>query len=551
MIEAIRVECAVPAQISKIQAKKQNIFTTGNYSDISKKYSDAKSSQEIALLNLDKKISPSFKGNKFYEFPGAYSRVKQEEYMRNWTSHGPSFEEAQDYIKQNPGGYIEEKEATLQMHGMYSYPVGKNITSLGVYYIENNGTLTYFSNGDLQNYTEDKNVANYSPEDKVFVGLLSQYRRNEALAFAEKHNPSSEFAQKYLIEIYLKEGRYDEAIERFPKYWSAISERTHDIKYAYSTEAGLKRKETVTNLIAEKKIKEAIEQGVENLPYPLSRYTADELNFALYFLEGKESLEDWASKELSKAKCRATGFLSHEDTWDRLTKGIFTLGLSEVANVVSKELDKRSQISSATQKIERMRQCVSDILISIPKAKEELEKMDDEDNETAKVMELKKEPIRQELLSKFVNPFNNASENSKKLPSFVMLTGQNPYVMQELAQWSAKETNANYIKVNASYATKMRESIQRELEKAERHFRKTGEYSVIFVNGMEKLLNPNTNKTEDIYALKNAMNNAMQDYHSTIVFYAQNQDVISGINTQNGLAINVPIELDRNLYRFD
>ena len=64
MIEAIRVEHAVPAQISKIQAKKQNIFTTENYSDISKKYSTAKSSQEIALLNLDKKTYLNVEVNK-------------------------------------------------------------------------------------------------------------------------------------------------------------------------------------------------------------------------------------------------------------------------------------------------------------------------------------------------------------------------------------------------------------------------------------------------------------------------------------------------------
>ena len=56
------------------------------------------------------------------------------------------------------------------------------------------------------------------------------------------------------------------------------------------------------------------------------------------------------------------------------------------------------------------------------------------------------------------------------------------------------------------------------LEEAEEKYQRTGRRTIIRVNGFDKLMSKEYNTPENIAALKEYMDTADEDYHSTIIF---------------------------------
>lgn len=185
-------------------------------------------------------------------------------------------------------------------------------------------------------------------------------------------------------------------------------------------------------------------------------------------------------------------------------------------------------------------------------AKEEQIKQKEEDAFKLTELEHQKEPVKAELQKKFITPLMRTNSGYNiDLPNCVMLTGENPYVMQELIEWTGEVSDADFVKLPSLYSKgDMIDNLYDTLANAEKNYQNTGKRSIIFVNGMSKLLEEKNNSKTDIADMKYIMNAANKNFHSTIMFYSKNpSEFAPGINAIHriGLKINVPIDMDVKL----
>ena len=86
-------------------------------------------------------------------------------------------------------------------------------------------------------------------------------------------------------------------------------------------------------------------------------------------------------------------------------------------------------------------------------------------------------------------------------------------------------------------------------EEAEENYQETGKRSIIFVDRFDRLLNPKYNTKENIASIKEYMNTADEDFHSTIVFYTP-EGYIESLDRGTiqphrvGLTVKLPISDD-------
>ena len=167
-----------------------------------------------------------------------------------------------------------------------------------------------------------------------------------------------------------------------------------------------------------------------------------------------------------------------------------------------------------------------------------------------------KEPARAKINSRLIKPLAAYADDSLvKIPNCVMLTGDNPFVMKELIDWTGelagKNSKTNYVKLpSLGDKALMQESILAALENAEENYQTTGKRSLIFVNGMEKLINSYSNTKADIAFMKDLMSSASKDYHSTLIFYAKNPEDLdpgTAVAHRIGLKVDVPAKFDSNI----
>lgn len=135
-----------------------------------------------------------------------------------------------------------------------------------------------------------------------------------------------------------------------------------------------------------------------------------------------------------------------------------------------------------------------------------------------------------------------------KMPNCVMLVGENPYIMRELIDWTGHQADANYVIVpNQLDNNDLQEDLFKELEEAEENYQKTGKRSVIFVENMDKLLKPEINGKDGVAIMKNLMNIANKNYHSTIMFYTKDPSKLdpgTTVSHRVGLRVDVPVSFD-------
>lgn len=168
--------------------------------------------------------------------------------------------------------------------------------------------------------------------------------------------------------------------------------------------------------------------------------------------------------------------------------------------------------------------------------------------------------LRNELIKKIdsakdqLRPFieklaSDKIDGQAVLPNCIMLVCDRERVTQTIVNWL--DTNISDVADHTfKHYYKDCDTLQNEvidaLEEAEEKYQRTGRRTIIHVNGFDKLMDKRYNSPENIAALKEYMDTADEDYHSTIIFRTT-EDNIKNLDKGTlqphrvGLRIDIPI----------
>mgnify|MGYP002626036523 CR=1 FL=1 len=231
---------------------------------------------------------------------------------------------------------------------------------------------------------------------------------------------------------------------------------------------------------------------------------------------------------------------------NREIKKTLTLGFSE--RIRDWQLDKNK--SRYVEKVTEEQDYEIDRLLN-----SELNKIHSRENDikgtqkiTSRLRQLltKKERVKEILDEKINSRIIAFSKNDNvKVPNCVMMVGPNPYIAKELAEWSALTTDSDFTVVDSSISNdKMQDNLMRALEESEENWQENHRRTIIFVEGMEKLLSPELNSAENIAGMKDMMQYADEDCRATIFFHSFDPKKLdSGTLAPHrvGVTVDVPI----------
>lgn len=177
-------------------------------------------------------------------------------------------------------------------------------------------------------------------------------------------------------------------------------------------------------------------------------------------------------------------------------------------------------------------------------------------NDVKEKMELRNELIKKidsakDQLRPFVEKLAlDKIDGQAVLPNCIMLVCDADWAGGKVAKWL--ESSASDIADHTfRYYYKDCDTLQNEvidaLEEAEEKYQRTGRRTIIRVNGFDKLMSKEYNTPENIAALKEYMDTADEDYHSTIIFKTtkdniKNMDKGTLQPHRVGLRIDIPID---------
>ena len=357
--------------------------------------------------------------------------------------------------------------------------------------------------GELLKYADSSEHEKFFYLDSVgsiIDAMAQEGRLDEILVhypdFVKKDIDYSSKAYKNLIQAMLNEGRYDECTEMLGRYSKEIDKLrnagnfTLDVAPAFDSF----KKDTQTKLNDfNKKIKNDSETVDENLQYAK-----------------KSAFNDYLSTDGSR------------DFLQRVIYDGVTLGLYEVGKIACWVYDRHQNIAKVPKAVVRARESNNEEMKKHAARTQDELKQENIQAAFIKDKQEKIERIKNKAYEELFVPIRkNHGGKRVDVPNCVMLTGANPYTMMEIIDWMGQKSGANYVKIPSSVnINQMQDKILEELEKAEENYQSTGERSIIFVNGMEKLLNPAVNSRGNISCMKDLMSSADEDFHSTIIFYS-------------------------------
>ncbi len=351
-----------------------------------------------------------------------------------------------------------------------------------------------------------------------------------------------EFGQKNLVcDKLLKMGDIDKAIEMFGYNKQICSELLK-----------LGRHQEFIQNDGPSKVK-------ENMPYYLVEYTdhfhtcvgpycknMDNVIEAFNFIDNNLDLEKLAQEKREKAINTAQDFWQEKNPIKRGAKAIFTLGISEILSAKRKNDNKNENLKTANLDISEKRNMIADIVNHELTYREDVLVQKYERAEKIASLETKKEAVKSEIQKEFIDliDLDQKKKFVEEFPNCLMLTGENTPLMQDLIDWTGENTDCNYVKVpyiinNDDH----QEAIGEALEKAEDSYQKTGKRSLIYVNGLEKLINPKLNDFENIECMKNLMNKADTNFHSTLIFTAKDPSKLDNIAIQPNRVTNIDVPI--------
>lgn len=497
------------------------------------------------------------------------------------------YQQISDCIKKN---FLNKENigkcfSVYRLGGMsYAYGGCNFFDKIGGLYIEEDGTMTLYSTKDVFDLSEINDRCSYGgssfsiprfkgdfygnipPEDIVAFGLLKDGRGEEAISILDKPKspcePRSPFskenkeyktalddAEKRQVGYLLSLGREDEALERFPQKADYINNTVNLIKLSCSEYEHLEEPLTLNDYLAKGDLKGAVlHHRSSELPEPLSKQSSNTLLEIADYIEDNNLFEKWEQMNREKSINSATGVIDKKfEPSQRVLLDIFTLGVPEVINQVTKQYEKLQVNKSIDVDVNKKRELICLALLYMLKAKEEIVPTTKDFAKTTLDIAASKEPAKNLLHERLLKPIADYQHNENvKVPGCVMLTGNNPYIAKDLMNWIEENysENINCVKLSSKKdSAQMYENILEALETAEENYQETNKRSVIFVNGMEKLLRNDINASDDIAKMKNFMDKAGRYFHSTIIFYAKEPNKLDPGTVGShkiGLKINLP-----------
>ena len=427
-----------------------------------------------------------------------------------------------EYISTHKGGIIPYEQIELKYSDMYSYPVSKIGSKInGVIYIDYNGELHCYKNDDIKKY---ENINNLPPDNtKAVIGLTHEGMYEDAVRLINEPIGYCKNTSKKLVEYLVNEGREDEAKEIFPSYSSDRDEKINDINYFYNHEKAnhFPLEKSRNDYLAEGDLLSAAtfyDEWESDLPEPLNNLTEKELKELDSVIKDEKLLEKKANiKRLKSQFPIPILFLNSANKSIAIQRNLVNYAVMLMIEAKDKQIQERNNIAYKLHSIEQ-----------------------------------EKEPAKAKLTKYFLTPLKDNNKGlNVVLPNCIMLTGKNAHVLKGLIDWTgeiAEESlQTEYIKLPSRKSREdMHEELYAALENAEENYNITGRRSLIFVNGMEKLLDKN-NPTDEIANMKDFMGCADEDFHSTIIFYTTKDpdELAPGtiVSHRVGLKINVPIDI--------
>ncbi len=152
-----------------------------------------------------------------------------------------------------------------------------------------------------------------------------------------------------------------------------------------------------------------------------------------------------------------------------------------------------------------------------------------------------KEIIKENYLTPlFVTQIERDRKNkSADIPNSLMLVGPDSKAINELIDWTGRNSDCNFVKI------KHTDDLLECLEDAEDNYQETKMRTLIHVDSLDKLLNPQVSPDHTIGALKDIMCATSEDYHSTIIFSTKNPSKLDSIAIgDNRVDHRIDVDLD-------
>lgn len=266
------------------------------------------------------------------------------------------------------------------------------------------------------------------------------------------------------------------------------------------------------------------------------RYEDDEIKLIKDTL--KSSDDTW-KKDLYKNKYKE--ILANRDVWEnvgrhgqgtfdpnnpveRLICGICTLGMTELGVQID-NIGHRKEAKDYVNKMEILRADLQNM-----KFKEELADITKtEKNSKYKIDYLKEmnDVKENQIKPKLVDLIQNEKEGiPTEIPNCIMFSNKNDKINKELINWTGENINGRFITINKG------DDILKHLKEAEENYQDTGDWNLIHVKDMDKLVNHGESEDWVVESMKDIMSAAAEDYHSTLIFSSTNPENLDSIALQ-------------------
>ncbi len=453
----------------------------------------------------------------------------------------------------------------VEYSSMYSYPVAKIPVKDGFLYVNGMGKSTLIKEEEIDLSKKIPNVDKDDTTQIVIEQLVPIYEEN---GFIEERNDLFDI-QKFFdkeniqkqITYFAEEGRPEDAIELYPELKDMIDRKEAQVKKVNcsSRQNGeIDEFETfllngdIENILDYKekhvpsygysinlKYKDKLPESVKNM----SRLQVDEIINAF---KDDKFLENLVAQKKKDAKAQALkeALAVEEDKQARVAMAIMTLGVTELVYQYRLYTEEEP---AAVHEYNKKIDAVSDLMMMISEAKQKHNIEAKAIEERSLLFEEEKQIVRNKLKDKFITPLNAYKTNQNVfIPNCIMLYGDNTSLMKDIILDVKDLVDDNFVQIDSTRnLDDMQEELFEQLEQAEEKYQNTNERSIIFVNGMDKLLNPKLNSPENIACMKDFMSSASEDYHSTIIFYSRHPEKLDAgamMSHRVNMPIKVPVE---------
>ena len=155
--------------------------------------------------------------------------------------------------------------------------------------------------------------------------------------------------------------------------------------------------------------------------------------------------------------------------------------------------------------------------------------------------------VKHQLTQNFLVDFNSSDEN-KKIPNAILLTGKNEPQRREMITWLVGKTNANFIAIpsNSESNTVKLNQITSALENAQEIYKSNGIRTILYVEDFAKMLKSSPENSNVIADLKDVLCSLAEDYKTTLIFDAEDTKGLDSIALQPH-RVGLKLNLDKNI----